>query len=116
MSSDLPPKEDRPDALVGESQDSAPLSEEASPPPEETPPGYIALKYTFLTPKRGDLCGAFCLVFEGSTGKVLFQTFWVTCSDPLADLRTSQDWRTFNKLISQIGEVEIGRASCRERV
>lgn len=118
MSSDLPPNEDRPDALVGdrpdtlnedgpgaleESQDSAPLSEGASPPPEETPPGYIALKYTFLTPKRGDLCGAFCLVFEGSTGKVLFQTFWVTRSDPLADLRTSQDWRTFNKLISQIG-------------
>ena len=103
MSSALPPNEDRPNALADDSQDSAPLSEGASPLPEETAAGYIALKYTFFTPKRGDLCGAFCLVFEGSTGKVLFQTFWVTRSDSLANLRTSQDWRTFNKLISQIG-------------
>ncbi len=70
---------------------------------DDSLPSYLALKYTFFTPKRGDLCGGFCLIFEGETGEALFQTFWVSRSDSLASLKANLDWRTFNKLIPHIG-------------
>ena len=102
MSSALPPNEDNLNAAPVEANDASALKgDEASS--EETTSSYIALKYTFFTPKRGELCGAFCVVFEGETGKILFQAFWVTRSDSLSTLKTSEDWRTFNKLLSHIG-------------
>lgn len=103
MSSAIPPNQDRPNVAEPELHEGeGPLPKE-NPTSGEAPLGYIALKYTFFTPKRGDLCGAFCLIFEGTTGETLFQTLWATRSDSLANLKTSQDWRTFNKLISHIG-------------
>ena len=80
-----------------------PLDVSPSEERRETADGYIALKYTFFTPKRGELCGAFCLIFEGETGETLFQALWVTRSDSLANLSTSQDWRTFNRLVPRLG-------------
>lgn len=102
MSSALPPNEDRPNAALAEPNE-AQASEEGTAAAEEPSSGYIALKYTFFTPRRGELCGAFCVVFEGTTGRTLFQALWVTRSDSLANLKTSQDWRTFNRLVPHIG-------------
>ncbi|MDR2137453.1 MAG: hypothetical protein LBO68_04110, partial [Synergistaceae bacterium] len=39
---------------------------------------YGALKGYFYTPKRGDIWGAFCLLFDGATGATIENVFWVT--------------------------------------
>ena len=38
------------------------------PLPGEEPKNYGALKGYFYTPKRGDIRGAFCLLFNGGSG------------------------------------------------
>ena len=104
MSSVLPPNEASPNTVSPKTDEVTASSAGAESPAEEASEGYVALKYTFITSKQvGDLCGAFCLIFEGATGKTLFQAFWVTHADSLADLSSSQDWRTFNRLSSHIG-------------
>ncbi len=104
MSSVLPPNEASPNTASPETDEVTATETGAESPAEEASEGYVALKYTFITSKQvGDLCGAFCLIFEGATGKTLFQAFWVTHAESLADLSSSLDWRTFNKLSSHIG-------------
>ena len=109
MSSVLPPNEVSPNTASPETDEVTAVetdaaSSDAASSAEEAPQDYVILKYTFITSKHvGDLCGAFCLIFEGTTGKTLFQAFWVTHADSLADLSASQDWRTFNRLTSRMG-------------
>jgi len=104
MSSVLPPNEASPNTASPETDEVTAAETGAESPAEEAPKDYVILKCTFITSKHvGDLCGAFCLIFEGTTGKTLFQAFWVTHADSLADLSPSQDWRTFNKLSPHIG-------------
>ncbi|MCR4818805.1 MAG: hypothetical protein K5841_07610 [Fretibacterium sp.] len=66
---------------------------------------FIALKYTF-TPSRGDMGGAFCLIFEGITGEIVFQSLWLTRPYVQKAFKTNRDWRTFIKLLSQLGPYE----------
>ena len=104
MSSVLPPNEVSPNTVSPETDEATAAEMGMKSPAEEASEGYVALKCTFITSKQvGDLCGAFCLIFEGATGKTLFQAFWVTHADSLADLSPSQGWRTFNRLSSRIG-------------
>ena len=104
MSSVLPPNEGSPNTVSPETDEATAAEMGMKSPAEEASEGYVALKCTFITSKQvGDLCGAFCLIFEGTTGKTLFQAFWVTHADSLADLSPSQGWRTFNRLSSRIG-------------
>ena len=71
--------------------------------PEEGKQAYLALKYTFFTPKRGDMCGAFCLIYEGVTGRIIHQTVWLTRSDAPVAFKPSENWRSFIRLQAQLG-------------
>ena len=68
-------------------------------------PEFLALKYTFA-PSRGDMGGAFCLVFEGATGDIVHQSLWLTRPYVQKAFKTDRDWRTFIKLFSQLGPYE----------
>ena len=68
-------------------------------------PEFLAIKYTF-TPTRGDMGGAFCLIFEGATGEIIFQSLWLTRPYVQKAFKTTRDWRTFIKLLSQLGPYE----------
>ena len=91
------------------------LAEETAPytPKPEQPeqaaknvPGYLALKFTFA-PSRGDMGGAFCTIFEGETGKTIFQVFWL--AKPYASnalIEPAKDWRSFVKKFTQLGPLD----------
>ncbi len=70
---------------------------------EDDAPNYVALKYTFFTPKRGDLCGAFCLIYDGHSTKTVNQTLWLTRADTQITFKPSEPWRSFMRLLSQLG-------------
>ena len=74
MSSVLPPNEVSPNTVSPETDEVTAAETGRESPAEEAFEGYVALKCTFITSKQvGNLCGAFCLIFEGTTGKTLFQ-------------------------------------------
>lgn len=75
--------------------------QEASHAPDA--PGYLALKLLFFTPKRGDVAGGACTIYEGATGETILQTFCLTRSVPSLGFKPTEGWRTFNKLVSKIG-------------
>ena len=92
------------------------IAEEALPPsniPDEadsnnrhSQPEFLALKSTF-TPSRGDMGGGFCVIFEGKTGKTVFQVLWV--AKPYATgviIEPSKDWRNFVKRLPQLGPLD----------
>ena len=81
-----------------------PLSQ---PEPAKTnEPEYLALKSTF-TPSRGDMGGGFCVVFEGRTGKTVFQVFWLAKPYTAGVLiESSQGWRSFVKKLPQMGPLD----------
>lgn len=86
---------------------STPSPEEVRPTPaEEAPRNYAAFKCCFYTPKRGDILGAFCLLFNGLTGEVLDNVFWVTRLNEPIPLDINTGWRELNKLIPEIGPYE----------
>ncbi|MBQ7560535.1 MAG: hypothetical protein IJS99_01705 [Synergistaceae bacterium] len=69
-------------------------------------PGFLALKFTFA-PSRGDMGGAFCTIFEGQTGKTVFQVFWL--AKPYASnalIEPAKDWRSFVKKFTQLGPLD----------
>ena len=69
-------------------------------------PGYLALKFTFA-PSRGDMGGAFCTIFDGQTGKTVFQVFWL--AKPYASnvlIEPAKDWRSFVKKFTQLGPLD----------
>ena len=75
-------------------------------PEKKNEPEFLALKSTFL-PTRGDMGGGFCVVFEGRTGKTVFQVFWL--AKPYASgvmVEPSKDWRTFVKRLPQFGPLD----------
>ena len=84
-----------------------PDPEPVPPTPEKkNDPEFLALKSTF-TPSRGDMGGGFCVIFEGKTGKTVFQVFWL--AKPYASgvmVEPSKDWRTFVKRLPQFGPLD----------
>ncbi len=69
-------------------------------------PEFLALKSSF-TPSRGDMGGGFCVIFEGQSGKTVFQVFWL--AKPYASgviIEPSKDWRTFVKRLPQMGPLD----------
>ena len=65
--------------------------------------GYAVLKCFFCSSQKGDISGAFSLVFEGETGRELFRYFWVARLSQSKSLSVSLNWRDFNRDIPQIG-------------
>lgn len=81
-------------------------SEPSPDPSKDAPPEFLALKSTF-TPSRGDMGGGFCVIFEGSTGRTVFQVLWL--AKPYASgvmIEPSKDWRTFVKRLPQLGPLD----------
>ena len=75
-------------------------------PAKNNEPEYLALKSTF-TPSRGDMGGGFCVVFEGRTGKTVFQVFWLAKPYTAGVLiESSQGWRSFVKKLPQMGPLD----------
>lgn len=77
----------------------------AEPPKNETPE-FLAIKSTFI-PSRGNMGGAFCNIFEGKTGRTVFQVFWLAC--PYSEgvlLEPGKDWRNFVKRFPQLGPLD----------
>ena len=69
-------------------------------------PGYLAFKFTF-TPSRGDVGGAFCMIFEGKTGKNVFQAFWAAKPyTSKAFVEPSTEWRKFVQRFKQMGPLD----------
>lgn len=79
-----------------ESQDSSRKSE----------PEFLAIKSSFI-PSRGDMGGGFCVIFEGKTGRTVFQVFWL--AKPYANgvlIEPGKDWRSFVKRLPQLGPLD----------
>ena len=83
-----------------------PTDSEAQSFDAEAEPLYGALKCYFYTPKRGDIWGAFCFLFNCTTGETIECVFWVTrlLTSPPVDVNIG--WREFNKSIPNIGVYE----------
>jgi hypothetical protein len=73
---------------------------------DETPQLYGALKGYFFTPKRGEIWGAFCFLFNGTTGGAMENVFWVTRQLLGPPLDVNRGWRELNKAISSMGIYE----------
>ncbi|MBQ7155177.1 MAG: hypothetical protein IJR85_06455 [Synergistaceae bacterium] len=75
-------------------------------PPKNTQPEFLALKSTF-TPSRGDMGGGFCVIFEGKTGKTVFQAFWLAKPYSTGTLiESTQNWRKFVQSLPQMGPLD----------
>ena len=75
-------------------------------PPKNDMPEFLAIKSTFI-PSRGNMGGAFCNIFEGKTGRTVFQVFWLAC--PYSEgvlLEPGKDWRNFVKRFPQLGPLD----------
>ncbi|MDR1378041.1 MAG: hypothetical protein LBJ36_03215 [Synergistaceae bacterium] len=72
----------------------------------EAPQFYGALKGYFYTPKRGDIWGAFCFVFNVSTGEGLTNVFWVTRQLEVPFIDVNMGWRELSNAISNMGVYE----------
>ncbi|MBQ6739015.1 MAG: hypothetical protein IJP41_11265 [Synergistaceae bacterium] len=83
-------------------QDQTEQAEEAN----KSKPEFLAYKSIF-TPSRGDIGGGFCVIFEGKSGKTVFQVFWL--AKPYHSgvmIEPSKDWRTFVKRLPQLGPLD----------
>ena len=80
----------------------APQAESSS----DTSQKYGVLKSYFYTPKRGDIWGAFSLLFDGVSGAVIDNVFWVTRALDSAPIDLSMGWQELNKLIPKMGVYE----------
>ena len=83
-----------------------PPSASESPYPPDDAGAYGVIKCYFYTPKRGDIWGAFCFLFNGTTGESMENVFWVTRSLVGPSIDVSTQWRSLNKLIPQMGTYE----------
>ena len=78
----------------------------AEPVKKHDTPEFLAVKSSF-TPSRGDMGGGFCVIFEGSTGRTVFQVFWL--AKPYAEGQVPEvqkDWRTFVKRLPSMGPLD----------
>ena len=88
----------------GQKKDDTPLP--AEPVKRHDTPEFLGIKSTF-TPSRGDMGGGFCTIFEGSTGRTVFQIFWL--AKPYANGQipeVSKDWRGFVKSLPSMGPLD----------
>ena len=102
-----------PDDLTFDIKEFAAATEKSKEPeaPQPEPvkkdtPEFLALKSSFV-PSRGDMGGGFCVIFEGKTGKTVFQIFWL--AKPYAKgvmVEPSQGWRKFVKSLPQMGPLD----------
>jgi hypothetical protein len=83
-----------------------PASPGAQPPGNEPPQLYGALKCYFCTPKRGDIWGAFCFLFNGTTGESIENVFWVTRLLASPPIDVNMGWRELNRAIPSMGVYE----------
>ena len=75
-------------------------------PEKNDQPEFLALKSTF-TPSRGDMGGGFCVIFEGKTGKTVFQAFWLAKPySPGTLIESSQTWRKFVQSLPRMGPLD----------
>ena len=82
------------------------LSPSAEPARKNSDPEFLGLKSVF-TPSRGDMGGGFCTIFEGKTGKTVFQIFWL--AKPYANGQIPEpgkDWRNFVKSLPSMGPLD----------
>ena len=63
---------------------------------------YLAFKCIF-TPLRGEVGGAFCIIFEGATGDIVDQQLWATYPYVDKALKPDRGWRNFIKMFSRLG-------------
>ena len=63
---------------------------------------YVAVKGTFFTPK-GDNAGAFCIIYRGKAGKIVFRELWAVRSNGCPALDTGDKWENFIKGMDKIG-------------
>ena len=78
----------------------------AEPVKKQNDPEFLGIKSTF-TPSRGDMGGGFCVIFEGKTGRTVFQIFWL--AKPYANGQipeVSKDWRNFVKSLPTMGPLD----------
>ena len=78
----------------------------AEPIKKHDDPEFLAIKSTF-TPSRGDMGGGFCVIFEGKTGRTVFQIFWL--AKPYANGQipeVGKDWRNFVKSLPSMGPLD----------
>ncbi|MBQ9904594.1 MAG: hypothetical protein IJM47_07400 [Synergistaceae bacterium] len=70
-------------------------------------PEFLALKSIF-TPSRGDMGGGYCVIFEGKTGRTVFQIFWLAkpYSSGQVPPEVTKDWRTFVKRLPSLGPLD----------
>ena len=89
--------------------DTSPVREDIPASAEQSKnsaPEFLALKSTF-TPSRGDMGGGFCVIFEGKTGKTVFQAFWLAKPYKSGVLvEASQVWRRFVNSLPQMGPLD----------
>ncbi|MDR2175124.1 MAG: hypothetical protein LBO82_04200 [Synergistaceae bacterium] len=76
-----------------------------TPHEEQSSESFGALKCYFYTPKRGDVRGAFCLLF-GEDGVILDDVFWATRDMTGIGIDVAEGWRTLNKSIPVMGAYE----------
>ena len=78
----------------------------AEPVKKYDEPEFLAIKSTF-TPSRGDMGGGFCVIFEGKTGRTVFQIFWVGKPYAAGQIpEVTKDWRTFVKRLPSLGPLD----------
>ena len=81
------------------------------PPPAEPvkkneTPEFLGIKSVF-TPSRGDMGGGFCVIFEGSTGRTVFQIFWLAKPYAVGQIpEVGKDWRNFVKSLPSMGPLD----------
>ena len=73
---------------------------------DDVPGVYGALKCYFYTPKRGDIWGAFCFLFNGTTGESMENVFWVTRALVGPSIDANMQWKALNKMIPKMGNYE----------
>ncbi|GHS99888.1 hypothetical protein AGMMS50276_24410 [Synergistales bacterium] len=74
--------------------------------PTDGSPIYAVLKAYFFTPKRGDIWGAFCFLFNGTTGDGMESVFWVTRAMVGPAIDVTAKWRDLTKSIPAMGPYE----------
>lgn len=92
--------------LVESSRKKDDIPPPAEPVKKNETPEFLAVKSVF-TPSRGDMGGGFCVIFEGRTGKTVFQIFWL--AKPYASGQipeVGKDWRNFVKSLPAMGPLD----------
>lgn len=88
----------------GQKKDDTPLP--AEPVKRHDTPEFLGIKSTF-TPSRGDMGGGFCTIFEGSTGRTVFQIFWLAKPYAAGQIpEVGKDWRYFVKSLPSTGPLD----------